>query len=54
MKAQILASQRTPDAAIPRDFIIVCLWSVCGIALSGLFFIAGFGAEIAQALTAAG
>ena len=54
MNAHVLASQRAPDAAIPRDFTIPCLWSTFGIAVSGLFFIAGLGIEITQALGAAG
>jgi hypothetical protein len=54
MNAHVLASQRAPDAAIPRDFAILCLWSAFGIALSGLFFIAGLGIEITRALAAAG
>jgi hypothetical protein len=54
MNAHVLASQRAADAAIPRDFAIVCLWSTCGIALSGLFFIAGLGIEITRALGVAG
>jgi hypothetical protein len=54
MDAHFLASQQAPGAAIPRDFAILCLWSTFGIALIGLFFIAGLGAEITQALGAAG
>jgi hypothetical protein len=27
MNAHVLASQRAPGAAIPRDFAILCLWS---------------------------
>jgi len=54
MNTHVLASWQTPDATIPRDFTILCLWSTFGIALSGLFFIAGLGADITQALGAAG
>jgi hypothetical protein len=43
MNAHVLASQRAPGAAIPRDFAILCLWStarptraawICGCARS--------------------
>jgi hypothetical protein len=54
MNAHVLASQQAPDAAILRDLAILCLWSTFGIALIGLFFIAGLGADITQALGAAG
>ena len=39
---------------VPDDLRLVCLWSAFGLALSGLFFVMGFGADIAQALAAAG
>jgi hypothetical protein len=54
MSGHALASRRTPDATIPRDFAIMCLWSTFGIALTGLLFIAGLGADITWALGAAG
>jgi hypothetical protein len=54
MNAHVLASRQAPGAAIPRDFAILCLWSIFGIALSGLFFMAGLGADITRALGAAG
>ena len=54
MNADVLASWQAPHAAIPRDLAILCLWSTFGIAVSGLFFIAGLGAVITQALVAAG
>jgi len=54
MNTHVLAPQQAPAAAIPSDFAILCLWSTFGIALSGLFVIAGFGADITQALAAAG
>ena len=54
MNAHVLASQRASGAASPRDFAILCLWSIFGIALSGLFFIAGLGIEITRALGVAG
>jgi hypothetical protein len=50
MNAHALACPQAPDVAIPRDFAILCLWSAFGLALSGLFVIAGFGADITQAL----
>ena len=50
MNAHALACPQAPDAAISRDLAIVCLWSTFGIASSGLFVIAGFGADIIQAL----
>jgi hypothetical protein len=53
MNAHVLASQRAPGAAIPRDFAIPCR-STFGIAVSGLFFTAGIGIEITRALGAAG
>ena len=54
MIAHALTCPQAPDATLPRDFAILCLWSAFGIALSGLFVIAGFGADITQALGAAG
>jgi len=54
MNSYILASHRAPDTAISRDFIVACVWSACGLALTGLFYAVGLGAEIAQALAAAG
>jgi hypothetical protein len=48
MNAHPLVCPQAP--AIPQDFAILCLWSTFGIALSGLFVIAGFGAEVTQAL----
>jgi hypothetical protein len=39
---------------LSTDVCIVCLWSVCGLAFTGLFFALGFGQEIGQALMAAG
>jgi hypothetical protein len=50
MNAHVLDSWQAPDATIPRDFTIPCLWSAFGIVLSGLFFIAGLGTEIMEAL----
>jgi hypothetical protein len=40
--------------AFPADVRAVCLWSAFGLALTGLFFALGFGAEIGQALAAVG
>jgi hypothetical protein len=54
MNAHVLDSWQAPDATIPRDCTILCLWSAFGIVLSGLFFIAGLGTEIMEALAAAG
>ena len=54
MSVHVLASQHAPGGAISRDFTTLCLWSVCGLALSSLFWIAGFGLEITQTLAAAG
>jgi len=54
MNAHVLASWQAPDATIPRDFTILCLWSGFGIALSGLFFLAGLGTDIMEALAVAG
>jgi hypothetical protein len=54
MNAHVLASRQAPDAAIPRDFAILCLWSTFGIVLSGLLFIAGLGTEITEAFAAVG
>ena len=36
------------------DLPVVCLWSLLGLALSGLALVLGFGAEIVQALALAG
>jgi hypothetical protein len=54
MNVHAFTCPQARDAALPRDFAILCLWSAFGLALSGLFVIAGFGADIAQALGAAG
>jgi len=42
------------DKAIPADVQVLCLWSAFGLALTGLFFAIGFGAEIGLALMMAG
>jgi hypothetical protein len=34
--------------------ILLCMWSVVGLALTGLSFALGFGAQVGQALAAAG
>lgn len=39
---------------IPADLRATCLCAAFGLALSGLFFAAGFGAEIGRTLMAAG
>jgi hypothetical protein len=38
---------------VSADFRIVCLWSALGLALTGVFFALGFGAEIGQILAVA-
>ena len=43
-----------PGVGVPADLRIVCLWTTLGLALTALLFGLGFGAEIGQALTAAG
>jgi hypothetical protein len=43
-----------PNTIVSPDLHVVCLWSAFGLALNGLFFALGFGAEIGQALMAAG
>ena len=48
MNAHVLACREALDTAIPRDFIMLCLWSACGLALSGLFCIAGVGIDVMQ------
>ena len=59
MSAHVLVSRQLPHVsrqasrvAIPRDVLVVCLWSACGLALSTLFVLAGLGPEITQALAA--
>jgi hypothetical protein len=44
----------SPETVVPADFRVVCLWSAFGLALTGLFFGLGFGAEFGLALAAAG
>jgi len=39
---------------VTDDFRLACLWSALGLAVTGLFFAMGFGADIAQAFMAAG
>jgi hypothetical protein len=36
--------------SVPTDVHVLCLWSAFGLALTGLFFAMGFGAEIGLAL----
>jgi hypothetical protein len=54
MTSNVLASRRASEGTIPSDLIILFLWSMCGLALNGLLFVAGYGAEIAEALAVAG
>lgn len=43
------------DAAnVSVELRIACLWSAFGLTVTGLFFAMGLGAEIGQALMAAG
>jgi hypothetical protein len=42
------------DTTSRADVTVVYLWSLIGLAVTGLFFALGFGAEIGQALAAAG
>ena len=39
---------------IPADLRAVCLCAAFGLAVTGLFFAAGFGAEVGRTLMAAG
>jgi hypothetical protein len=39
---------------VPIDFSIVCLWCTLGLLMTALAFTLGFGAEVGQALAAAG
>jgi hypothetical protein len=34
--------------------ILICVWSIAGLAFTGLSFALGFGAQVGQALAAAG
>ena len=54
--SELLPTYKTfhDSTTIPADLRAVCLWSAFGLALTGLFFAMGFGAEIGQALVAAG
>jgi hypothetical protein len=54
MNTHVLAPWQAPAAAFPGDLAILWLWPVFGIALTGLFFMAGLGADITQAFAAAG
>jgi hypothetical protein len=40
--------------SVPADVHVLCLWSAFGLAVTGLLFAMGFGAEIGLALMAAG
>jgi hypothetical protein len=42
------------NVTVPDDLRLVGLWSAFGLVLSDLFFVMGFGADIAQAFMAAG
>jgi hypothetical protein len=42
------------DTLASTDLRVVSLWSAFGLALSILFFTLGFGAQIGEALSAAG
>jgi hypothetical protein len=39
---------------VPIAFTIVCLWATVGLVMTALAFTLGFGAEVGQALAAAG
>jgi hypothetical protein len=54
MNANAPACPQASLITVPRDFIILCLWSAYGLALSSLLVFSGFGADFAQALAAAG
>jgi hypothetical protein len=36
------------------NLILICVWSIVGLALTGLSFALGFGVQVGQALAAAG
>lgn len=49
-----MAYRALPRSTVAADLRVVCLWSALGLTLTALMFAAGFGAEIATALAAAG
>jgi hypothetical protein len=50
----------TIEGANPRrdnswmNLILLCVWAIVGLAFTGLSFAVGFGAQVAEALAAAG
>jgi len=54
MHAYIHVAQRAPDTTREENFTVVCLWSMLGLALTGLVWTLGFGIEVGQALIVAG
>ncbi len=45
---------RAPRAENWTDLIVICAWSISGLALTGLSIALGFSADVGQALVAAG
>ncbi|QQO12546.1 hypothetical protein JJB99_24140 [Bradyrhizobium diazoefficiens] len=54
MNTHVLPSLGTVRPTRDTAFLVLCLWSVGGLMLSALLFVAGFGSEIADILVAAG
>jgi hypothetical protein len=50
MSALALIFRQATYTTIAREFTTLCLWPAGGLALTGLFFVAGLGAGITQAL----
>jgi hypothetical protein len=45
-----IESQRLVSSFVDPDWVVVCLFSGLGLAVTGLFLALGFGPEITQAL----
>jgi hypothetical protein len=57
MRAALAYGRAVPTPVLTRlatEVIVLCLWAVVGLALTGVAFAVGFGAELTQALGAAG
>jgi hypothetical protein len=48
------SQRRCPEPGTSADFRLACLWSACGLLLTGLLLALGLGSEIGQILAMAG
>ena len=48
------AVRTSAPSRLATETMVVCLWAAAGLALTAVAFVAGFGQELAQALSATG